>query len=159
MKRGRKPKSSKLRIIEGNPGHRPINKKEPAPNASKPLCPSHLDKAARAEWHRSIRLLHEIGLVTQLDRAALACYCQAWSRWVEAEDNLRRYGLTVKSPQGYSMQSPYLAIANKAMEQMRAFLTEFGMTPSSRAGLKTDSKTPAETLKEIVRGSKEEGEN
>jgi phage terminase small subunit len=30
------------------------------------------------------------------------------------------------------MQSPYLAVANKAMEQMRALLAEFGMSPSSR---------------------------
>ena len=31
------------------------------------------------------------------------------------------------------MQSPYLAVANKAMEQIKAMLTEFGMSPSSRS--------------------------
>jgi P27 family predicted phage terminase small subunit len=38
----------------------------------------------------------------------------------------------VKSPNGFPMQSPYLAVANKAMEQMRGLLTEFGMSPASR---------------------------
>ena len=30
----------------------------------------------------------------------------------------------------YPMQNPYLAIANTAIKQMKAFLVEFGMTPS-----------------------------
>lgn len=67
-----------------------------------------------------------------MDKAALALYCQAWGRWVEAEDYLKKYGVMVKSPNGFPMQSPYQAVANKAMEQMRALLTEFGMSPSSR---------------------------
>jgi P27 family predicted phage terminase small subunit len=63
----------------------------------------------------------------------LALYCQAWARWVEAERSLEKYGVMVKSPNGFPMQSPYLAVANKAMEQMTKLLTEFGMSPSSRA--------------------------
>jgi P27 family predicted phage terminase small subunit len=73
-----------------------------------------------------------MGLLSKIDRAALALFCQAWARWVEAEEALKRYGVMVKSPNGFPMQSPYLAVANKAMEQMRALLAEFGMSPSSR---------------------------
>jgi phage terminase small subunit len=36
------------------------------------------------------------------------------------------------------MQSPYLAVANKSMEQMRQLLTEFGMSPASRTRLSVD---------------------
>jgi P27 family predicted phage terminase small subunit len=152
-KRGPKNKPTKLKLIEGNPGHRPINKREPQPNNSKPKCPSHImeDKEARLEWHRAIRLLYDIGLVTQVDRAALACYCQAYSRWIEAERNIREFGLIVSSPKGYPMQSPFLAIANKAMEQMKSFLTEFGMTPSSRSGLKIQEESPVDALKNLIR--------
>ncbi len=76
--------------------------------------------------------------LSRIDRAALAAYCQAWGRWVEAEEALRKYGVMIKSPSGFPMQSPYLAIANKAMEQMRAMLTEFGMSPSSRTRVHAD---------------------
>jgi P27 family predicted phage terminase small subunit len=76
--------------------------------------------------------LRAMGLLTKVDRAALALYCDAWGRWVEALEALRRYGVMVKSPSGFPMQSPYLAVANKAMEQMRLLLGEFGMSPSSR---------------------------
>jgi P27 family predicted phage terminase small subunit len=70
--------------------------------------------------------------MTEIDGAALAIYCQAWARWIEAEQNLVRYGVVVKSPSGFPMQSPFLTIANKAMEQMTRLLVEFGMSPSSR---------------------------
>jgi P27 family predicted phage terminase small subunit len=77
--------------------------------------------------------LYKAGLLTHLDRAALAAYCQAWGRWIEAERMLSKYGSVIKSPSGYLMQSPYLAIANKALAQAMRILTEFGMTPSSRS--------------------------
>jgi P27 family predicted phage terminase small subunit len=51
---------------------------------------------------------------------------------VDAERNLARFGVVIKSPSGFPIQSPYLAIANKAMEQMARLLAEFGMSPSSR---------------------------
>lgn len=38
----------------------------------------------------------------------------------------------VKAPSGFPVQSPFLAIANKALEQMTKLMIEFGMTPSSR---------------------------
>jgi len=86
--------------------------------------------------------LEPLGLLTKIDMAALAAYCMAYSRWVEAENMIRKHGMLVKSPNGYPMQSPYLAIANKAVEQMKSFLTEFGMTPAarSRIDLKVDEK-------------------
>ena len=39
----------------------------------------------------------------------------------------------LKSPNGFPVQSPYLAVANRALEQMRSFLNDFGMTPASRS--------------------------
>ncbi|GKY89888.1 phage terminase small subunit P27 family [Sinisalibacter aestuarii] len=65
-----------------------------------PRCPSHLSDAARKEWRRLATPLHEAGLVTLADRAALAAYCQAWARWVEAEEHLRKTPSLLKTPSG-----------------------------------------------------------
>lgn len=46
---------------------------------------------------------------------------------------LQRHGVVLKAPSGFPVQSPYLAIANRAMEQLRQLLSEFGMSPASRA--------------------------
>ncbi len=78
-----------------------------------------------------------MGLLSRADRPALAAYCTAWSRWVEAEAMVKKFGAIVKSPEkGFPMKSPYLSIADQAMETMRKLLVEFGLTPSSRGRIK-----------------------
>lgn len=134
--RGRKPVPTELKILHGNPGHRPLNEFEPKPDVEIPECPEHLDAEAKAEWGRIAPELAALGILTRIDRAALAGYCQAWSRWVYAEQQLAKFGVIVKSG-GALAQSPYLPISNKALENMRKFLAEFGMTPSSRSRVKT----------------------
>jgi len=141
---GRKPKATYLKVLEGNPGKRPLNKNEPKPRPAVPYCPSHLSKEAKKEWHRIVPELAAVGLITRIDRAALAMYCEAWGRWLEAEEALRKYGVMVKSPSGFPMQSPYLAVANKSMEQMRGLLTEFGMSPASRARISVQEPSDAD---------------
>ena len=129
---GRKPKPTSLKLLQGNPGKRPMNENEPKPEPKLPSPPNHLSKEARKEWRRSGAFLLQLGLISDLDRAAFAAYCTAYGRWIEAEEALRTYGVMIKSPSGFPMQSPYLAVANKAMDQMRSLLSEFGMSPATR---------------------------
>jgi hypothetical protein len=74
---GRKPKPTVLKLITGNPGRRPLNRREPKLRPGIPSCPPHLSPEAKREWSRVIPLLAECRLVTEVDRAALAAYCQA----------------------------------------------------------------------------------
>jgi len=135
--RGRKPKPPGLST-------RQLRQYDGGPPARLPACPPHVQGEARKEWFRLGRKLLEFGLVTEIDKTALAVYCQAWGRWLEAEEQLTRFGTVIKSPNGYPIQSPYLPIANKAMEQMTKILVEFGMSPSSRSRVsQAPQQTPA----------------
>ena len=133
--RGRKPKPTRLKLLEGNPGKRPISGREPQPPASQPTCPAHLSPTAKAEWKRLAQTLNRIGVLTQVDRAALAAYCQAYGRWVEAEKKLKETPVLLKTPAGYVQQSPWLTVSNKQMELMAKYMAELGLTPSSRTRL------------------------
>ena len=113
---GRKPQPTALKVLKGNPGRRPLNEAEPKPEVFLPRPPSHLSPVARREWRRAGAFLVEMGLMTNLDVAALAGYSVAYARWSDAEKALRKYGLMVKDADGLPMQSPYLAVANKAFE-------------------------------------------
>jgi P27 family predicted phage terminase small subunit len=135
--RGRKPKPTTLKILDGNPGKRSLNDHEPQVQAEIPECPDFLDDEARAEWFRMAKVLEDMGLLTRADRAALAAYCVAYSRWVAAEAQVRRLGTIVKSPlKNFPMKSPYLTVADQALETMRKFMVEFGLTPSSRSRIR-----------------------
>jgi len=131
--RGRKPKPTAIRRLDGNPGKRGYNAAEPAPPEGLPDCPPHLTDLARAEWDRIAATLHQMGVVTTVDRAVLAAYCQAWGRWVEAEEKLKETPVMLKTPSGYVQQSPWLSVANKQLELMGRYMAELGITPASRS--------------------------
>lgn len=100
---------------------------------SLPRCPAHLTRAAAVEWRRVARALSDAGVLTTFDRAALAAYCQAYGRWVEAEERLRDTPMLVRTPSGHVQQSPLLGIVHKQLELMGRYMVELGMTPAARS--------------------------
>lgn len=143
--RGRRPKPTRLKVLTGNPGKRPLNCDEPQPEAQIPDCPSELGPGAKREWERLVGELGKLKLLTNLDRAALAAYCGAYGLWAEATEAIQKYGTMVKSPSGYPIQSPYVSIANRQAEIMMRISSEFGFTPASRSRISTPS-SPTPTL-------------
>ena len=78
---GRKPKPTALKKLEGNPGKRKMNTKEPVPDKGMPDCPKWLLPEAKEEWKRLCQKLSEMGVLTEIDMAAFAAYCQSYARW------------------------------------------------------------------------------
>lgn len=149
--RGRKPKPTALKVLEGNPGKRPLNKNEPQPERKAPHCPSWLEPEAKKEWKRMAKTLEAIGVLTQVDKAAFAGYCQAYARWREAEEFLSKHGTIFKTPSGYIQQVPQVAIARNYLQIMKDFCSEFGLTPAARTRIRVDTESatsddPMETL-------------
>lgn len=79
--RGRKPTPTAIKELEGNPGKRPLNAKEPKPVKKAPACPKWLEPEAKKEWRRLSKQLEQLGVLTELDMASFAAYCQAYARW------------------------------------------------------------------------------
>lgn len=149
--RGRKPKPKALKILYGNPGKRPLLD-EPEPPLEIPEAPDHLDEIARKEWARITELLNQLGLIAQLDMAGVAAYCVCYSRWVDAERRVAKHGIIVLSPdKKFPMKSPYLTVAESAMESMRKLLAEFGLTPASRSRIHLPQREDPDSLSEFAR--------
>jgi len=148
---GRRPKPTALKELEGSRIRRKGD--EPKPSGV-PKCPAHLSADAKKEWRRISRELLGLGLLTAIDRAALAGYCAAWARWIEAETNIQKFGSVIKSPKsGYPIQNPFVGVANTAMTQMRSFLIEFGMTPASRSRLSVEpAEKSSDPFAEFMKG-------
>ena len=110
--RGRKPVPTRLRALRGNPGKRPLNRDEPALEATQPDTPTWLTGEPLDRWQVIAPQLAQLGLLTTIDVDALAAYCQVWARWRKAEDAIVTFGQVIKTPKGYPVQSPYIGIAN-----------------------------------------------
>jgi P27 family predicted phage terminase small subunit len=96
-------------------------------------CPPELGPMARQEWDRIVSELTSKGVLSSFDRGPLAVYCNAYAQYFEAMEEVQKYGAMIKSPNGYPVQSPYLAVANRHADTMIRIASEFGFTPASRS--------------------------
>jgi P27 family predicted phage terminase small subunit len=137
MKRTGPPKKpTNLKLIQGTFRKDRVAGHEPQPEIEIPPVPAHLSDEAKVEWGRVSQELYQLGLLSRIDRAALAAYCECWSDWVEAsrlcatKDGQDRK--VIKTAAGNFVENPYYSIKKRSAELMHKFLTEFGMTPASR---------------------------
>ncbi len=131
--RGRKPKPTALKVLEGNPGKRPLNDREPVPPKAKLKGPAWLLPEAKKEWKRLAPALEAMGVLTMADLTAFEGYCQAYARWKEAEAFITQHGSIFQTPSGYVQQVPQVSIAQQNLKIMQSFCSEFGLTPATRA--------------------------
>lgn len=150
--RGPIPKPTALKIVEGNPGKRPLNTREPKPRAVAPRCPSHLDAVAQKEWKRLVPVLLRMGVLTEADQIALANLCQTYSTMIAAQEQLSKSGILYKTQSGYIQQSPLLSIVNTCVDTINKLSREFGLTPSSRSRLQmaADEKPKVDPVDEAL---------
>lgn len=138
-----RPKPTKLKLIEGNPGKRKLPKNEVDPVSCLPSPPEHLDEYAKEEWARLADGMHAIGILYAVDVATFAAYCTSYSIWRRAneerkkriEKNGQLSGLIDVARTGGAIQNILVGISNKAAADMVMYAKEFGMTPQARARL------------------------
>ena len=147
--RGRKPTPTAIKELEGNPGKRALNEREPKPQKKAPACPKWLEDEAKKEWRRLAKQMEQLGILTQVDMAAFAGYCQAYARWKEAEEFITQHGSIVKTPSGYWQQVPQVSIAQTYLKIMNKFAEQFGLTPSSRSRIIASSESNGSTVDEM----------
>ena len=150
--RGRKPKPTALKELEGNPGHRPLNEREPKPPKKAPACPKDLSPEGKKEWRRLCKEMEQAGVLTNWDMRIFEQYCDAYARWKEATDFLNERGLFFITPSGYPQQFPQVAIAQNYSKLMHKYAQELGLTPAARsrliAGTVAEDKDEMEELLE-----------
>ena len=160
---GRKPKPLELKVLEGNPGRRPLPTTIPRPVCDElPTAPPHLDDIAQQEWERIAPGLHAMGLLAGVDRSSLAAYCTAYARWARAEAGIKRAtrpdqpesGLMIQTTNGNWVQNPLVGTAHKAASDMVKYAAEFGMTPSARVRLAIEKKEPSSKFGDLIGGAK-----
>lgn len=155
MGAGRKPKPTAMKELEGNPGKRKLNKKEPMPGKGMPDCPKWLLPDAQEEWKRLCEKLNQMGVLTEVDRSAFAAYCQSFARWKEAQEHIDSEGSNFETEKGYQQQTLWVGIANTNQKLMLQAASEFGLTPSARSrtmaasGVKQDD---VDEMEEILGG-------
>jgi len=132
MTKGRRPKSTMGKVIQGTFRKDRANPDEPKPKVGIPSPPDFLNADALQEWGRMSEKLYQLGMLAEIDRGIFAAYCQAFGRWAEAERLIKEKGFLVKTSNGNIIQSPIVGIANKAMKEMRDAASLMGIPATMR---------------------------
>ena len=140
--RGRKPVPTRLKVLHGNPGRRPLNTFEPSHPSIDPECPAELvDPLARAEWSRLIGTLSH-GHVQQTDRAVLVGYCLKYAQWQALEREAIQHPWIVRSANGNPMPNPALKLACRLFLIVLRSAEALGLTPTARARIVAPPSAP-----------------
>lgn len=145
--RGPKPTPQALKLLTGARIRMAADLGEGVnPPVKAPPKPKDLVGPAAAEWRRIVPLLLELGLLTELDRAALALYCIAWGDVVLLMHQLRAdkeaarvagepeaHALWRTLPSGIARESIHLRLLRDAEVRCDRALAHFGLSPSQRA--------------------------
>ncbi len=157
---GPSPKPTELKKLQGNPGKRALNKREPK-FSGVPVCPEWLTPSAKTEWDRVVKELAALDMLKAVDSSALAAYCQSYARWQSAERQIDCDGQTVMEPitnkagevVGHKIKRhPSVSIAKDALAQMLRASALFGFDPSSRSRLSVGEPTAADPFADFMRG-------
>ena len=140
MARPRKP--TKVKEIAGT--IRPVREaaNEPQPDGLAE-CPEVLSVDARAEWDRLAPNLMACGLLTAVDTAIFAGYCQAWADYRKLTQQLNSMASWVwQSDKGYRQAVPEVSLQKDAWGRILQAAARLGLDPSSRSGMNVPVAKP-----------------
>lgn len=110
-------KPTALKEIQGNPGKKPLNKREPKPRG-KVVKPQHVQGKAAQVWRRYAPELVRMGVLKFTDVDMFAAWCCLAAEFRENPTGMNAAKIT----------------------QFRALASAFGLTPSARGGLEVGAK-------------------
>ena len=149
--RGRKPKPAARQIAEGDPSKRGVHKldakleAEPKATRGLPGCPDHLKGVARKAWRFWAEELAGMSSDCRPDAMMLEACCVSYQTYVEMHELIEQQGkLVAKKERNHQTGQlevvdvrahPGLAVRDRSLMLMKAFCSEFGLSPVSRARL------------------------
>ncbi len=139
MKRGRKPVPSGMKVIQGNPGKRPIPEEPDYGTVTIGDPPAWLDAAGKKEWKRVAVELGGLEVVAEVDLTLLGGYCDAVARAIEASRMARN-------------DPSFAARADRAWDTVRKFAAVFGIGPAERSRVPKGKKPDSDKRKDFLRG-------
>lgn len=130
-------KPTPLKVLHGTNRKDRANPKEPKP-ADLPkdaTPPEWLTTRGKEAWTDILPILRGLGVMTVADPVALALLCDALAEYVDARAVVRVEGATYWTEGKSTMlrARPEVTIASDAWRRAKVMLTEFGLTPASRA--------------------------
>lgn len=165
---GNRPKPTRLKLLEGNPGKREINTLEPIAKPEIPIMPTWLKgfPVAKKEWKRESKILFQMGILSKAESSLLAMRCYLASQIQELAISIQTEGriITVTNFNSRGEEVSVIEKTNPKCVQLQSIITEYrhhgsilGLDQVSRTKMKADPpemKSKAEQFMSRKNGTK-----
>ncbi len=140
----RLPKQTKILQGTFRPGREKTDAVEVDPLATVPPPPTTLGRHGKAKWKELAPKLVEKGILTPLDLPAFEAMCGCWDLYADSIEIIYGKGRRRKSLSTYisgksSQEAPATVLAKQMLALFKSYLTEFGLSPSSRGKVSRDT--------------------
>jgi P27 family predicted phage terminase small subunit len=134
---GRHPVPTALKIVRGNPGKRPLNRREPVAPGGPGECPFHgapegPESAACRYWHELVDVGVPIGLFVATDRHRLTDYCRARADLDRARAMVEAHGAVIDDARYGPRPSPWWRVAQATERRVSQLGDSLGLAPVHR---------------------------
>lgn len=151
-------KPTRIKLLQGTTRADRANPNEPKPPPATPneAPPVWLTGQSRRWWRRIRPLLVRMQVMTGADPVALALMCDALADYMAARAIVEREGATYETHSDIGVmqrQRPEVQMAADAWRRAKLMMTEFGLTPASRAKVSASDVGPADPLEGWEQGT------
>ncbi|MCT3031212.1 phage terminase small subunit P27 family [Pediococcus parvulus] len=115
--------------------------------------PQGMKREAVEEWNRIVPLLAENTPVSELDRALIEVYCNAFAQYKLCEQEVNHDGVVVTSTTGTKVRNPYIMEEHEAIKTIKMTATELGLSVNARAKLELNrakSDKPSDPFEKVL---------
>jgi len=148
---GRPPKPTALKVLEGNRGKRPLPDAEPKPRPITPAMPDYLGADGQAKWSELLPELEYSGVLTIVDRDVFGRHCLAYQWMLDAQQHIEDEGMTTTNAAGSPILSPWVAVYNRAWDDMAKSGAELGVGAASRTKIEVKKADASKSTLQLVR--------
>jgi P27 family predicted phage terminase small subunit len=145
MAKGRRPKPTEQKILEGNPGKRRVEPTASIGGKGEICKPFGLSEAASKLWDLQVPMMSEAGLLDRADSVMLGQFFEFWNVCNMCSKIVAGYkdpdvGIVLDQYSDLTgdrniKANPILSQWRKAADAMRMIGVEYGLTPAARAKL------------------------
>ena len=129
---GRKRLPTEVKKLNGTLRVDRVNKNEPVYNLSSIDAPDWLDDLARDTWNWYCPLLVKQKILSEADLHNLEAFCSSYSRWRQAELDIKTNGIILYDLQMKPYKNPANTVIAEALKQLSVYGGSLGLDPSSR---------------------------
>ena len=153
---GRPKKSVTEKILEGNPGKRPIEVLDFEEAEELPKDPpSWLTKKGKEIYKSLVEWLTKIGCNKGILPYNVEEYAHCKSRWLESEEAINTHGFLVKDNNGKPIPNPYVAFSQQYLKMTNDVWSKIYQVVRETKLTELDNDSPNDDIMEsILRGKR-----